>query len=141
MKYRSWEGAAFVSFQILQCYPNSSVLEERDQGLLRAGPITGIAALEVTSLELFGVNQTIVTSIQVAPISYLRISVSPQIYTTGGVSLAAFPLGMSLLITVEFYNSIGEKFHAQHAQLHLSVNRSQSMAHHGYISGLVRKAI
>uniref|UniRef100_A0A8V1AEC8 Nucleoporin 210 like n=1 Tax=Gallus gallus TaxID=9031 RepID=A0A8V1AEC8_CHICK len=112
----SWlrEGAAFVSFQILQCYPNSSVLEERDQGLLRAGPITGIAALEVTSLELFGVNQTIVTSIQVAPISYLRISVSPQIYTTGGVSLAAFPLGMSLLITVEFYNSIGEKFHAQH---------------------------
>lgn len=37
--------------------------------------------------------------------------------------MAAFPLGMSLLITVEFYNSIGEKFHAQHAQLHLSVNR------------------
>ncbi|POI26619.1 hypothetical protein CIB84_009631, partial [Bambusicola thoracicus] len=120
--YTNREGAAFVSFQILQCYPNSSVLEEHDQGLLRAGPVTGIAALEVTSLELFGVNQTIVTSIQVAPISYIRINVSPQIYTTGGVSLAAFPLGMSLLITVEFYNSIGEKFHAQHAQLHLSVN-------------------
>lgn len=63
----SWlrEGAAFVSFQILQCYPNSSVLEEHDQGVLRAGPITGIAVLEVTSLELFGVNQTIITGIQV----------------------------------------------------------------------------
>uniref|UniRef100_A0A803XMP0 Nucleoporin 210 like n=1 Tax=Meleagris gallopavo TaxID=9103 RepID=A0A803XMP0_MELGA len=110
--YTNREGAALVSFRILQCYPNSSVLEERDQGLLRAGPIPGIAALEVTSLELFGVNQTMVTSIQVAPISYIRINVSPQIYTSSGVSLAAFPLGMSFLITVEFHNSIGEKFHA-----------------------------
>ncbi|XP_071883973.1 nuclear pore membrane glycoprotein 210-like [Anas platyrhynchos] len=121
--YTNREGAAFVSFQILQCYPNSSVLEEHDQGVLRAGPITGIAVLEVTSLELFGVNQTIITGIQVAPISYLRINISPKIYTAGGVSLATFPLGMSFTITVEFYNSIGEKFHAQNAQLHLSVNR------------------
>uniref|UniRef100_A0A8C9LAN5 Nucleoporin 210 like n=1 Tax=Pavo cristatus TaxID=9049 RepID=A0A8C9LAN5_PAVCR len=112
--YTNREGAAFVSFQILQCYPNSSVLEGGDQGLLRAGPIAGMAALEVTSLELFGVNQTMVTSVQVAPISYLRINVSPQIYTSSGVSLAAFPLGMSLLITVDFYTSTGEKFHAQH---------------------------
>uniref|UniRef100_A0A8V1AGD9 Nucleoporin 210 like n=1 Tax=Gallus gallus TaxID=9031 RepID=A0A8V1AGD9_CHICK len=140
--YTNREGAAFVSFQILQCYPNSSVLEERDQGLLRAGPITGIAALEVTSLELFGVNQTIV-----APISYLRISVSPQIYTTGGVSLAAFPLGMSLLITVEFYNSIGEKFHAQHAQLHLSVNRDDLLLirpankNHSYVAQAVSRGV
>ncbi|XP_068518769.1 nuclear pore membrane glycoprotein 210-like [Anas acuta] len=121
--YTNREGAAFVSFQILQCYPNSSVLEEHDQGVLRAGPITGIAVLEVTSLELFGVNQTIITGIQVAPISYLRINISPKIYTAGGLSLATFPLGMSFTITVEFYNSIGEKFHAQNAQLHLSVNR------------------
>uniref|UniRef100_A0A8B9DP18 Nucleoporin 210 like n=1 Tax=Anser cygnoides TaxID=8845 RepID=A0A8B9DP18_ANSCY len=111
--YTNREGAAFVSFQILQCYPNSSILEEHDQGVLRAGPITGIAVLEVTSLELFGVNQTTVTGIQVAPISYLRINISPKIYTAGGMSLATFPLGMSLTITVEFYNSIGEKFHAQ----------------------------
>ncbi|NWZ28752.1 P210L protein, partial [Asarcornis scutulata] len=121
--YTNREGAAFVSFQILQCHPNSSVLEEHDQGVLRAGPITGIAVLEVTSLELFGVNQTIITGIQVAPISYLRINISPKIYTAGGMPLATFPLGMSFTITVEFYNSIGEKFHAQNAQLHLSVNR------------------
>ncbi|KAI6072959.1 Nuclear pore membrane glycoprotein 210-like protein [Aix galericulata] len=121
--YTNRQGAAFVSFQILQCYPNSSVLEEHDQGVLRAGAITGIAVLEVTSLELFGVNQTIITGIQVAPISYLRINISPKIYTAGGMPLATFPLGMSFTITVEFYNSIGEKFHAQNAQLHLSVNR------------------
>ncbi|XP_015740000.1 nuclear pore membrane glycoprotein 210-like isoform X2 [Coturnix japonica] len=145
--YTNREGAASVSFQILQCYPNSSVLEERDQGLLRAGPISGIAALEVTSVEQFGVNQTIITSIQIAPISYLRINVSPQIYTSSGISLAAFPLGMSLLITVEFYNSIGEKFHAQHAQLHLSVNRDDLLLirpankNHTYVAQAVSRGV
>uniref|UniRef100_G1NKA3 Nucleoporin 210 like n=1 Tax=Meleagris gallopavo TaxID=9103 RepID=G1NKA3_MELGA len=146
--YTNREGAALVSFRILQCYPNSSVLEERDQGLLRAGPIPGIAALEVTSLELFGVNQTMVTSIQVAPISYIRINVSPQIYTSSGVSLAAFPLGMSFLITVEFHNSIGEKFHAQHAQLHLSVNRYDDLLlirpankNHTYVAQAVSRGV
>ena len=54
------EGAASVSFQVLHCYPSSSVLEEHDQGHLRAGAITGIAVLEVTSWEVFGVRQTIV---------------------------------------------------------------------------------
>ncbi|XP_040395132.1 nuclear pore membrane glycoprotein 210-like isoform X2 [Cygnus olor] len=145
--YTNREGAAFVSFQILQCYPNSSILEEHDQGVLRAGPITGIAVLEVTSLELFGVNQTTVTGIRVAPISYLRINISPKIYTAGGMSLATFPLGMSLTITVEFYNSIGEKFHAQNAQLRLSVNRDDLLLirsankNHTYIAQAVNRGV
>ncbi|NXA43132.1 P210L protein, partial [Eudromia elegans] len=117
------EGAAFVSTQILQCYPNSSVLEGHDQGLLRAGAITGTAVLEVTSLELFGINQTVITGVQVAPVTYLRISISPKLYTSNGVALHALPLGMSLTLTVQFYNYIGEKFHAQNTQLYLALNR------------------
>uniref|UniRef100_A0A8B9PCL5 Nucleoporin 210 like n=1 Tax=Apteryx owenii TaxID=8824 RepID=A0A8B9PCL5_APTOW len=117
------EGAAFVSTRILQCYPNSSVLEGHDQGLLRAGAVTGAAVLEVTSLELFGINQTVIAGVQVAPVSYLRINASPKLYTTSSVSLVALPLGMSLTLTVQFYNNIGEKFHAQNTQLYLAVNR------------------
>ncbi|XP_075763430.1 nuclear pore membrane glycoprotein 210-like isoform X2 [Pelodiscus sinensis] len=117
------EGAALVSSQILQCFPNSSVIEEHGQGLLRAGPVTGTAVLEVTSLELFGVNQTILTGVRVAPVSYLRISTSPQLYTTSSTSLMAFPLGMALTLTVQFYDNIGEKFHAQNTQLYLALNR------------------
>ncbi|NXK46489.1 P210L protein, partial [Chauna torquata] len=145
--YANRERAASVSFRILQCYPNSSVLEEHDQGLLRAGPITGIAVLEVTSLELFGVNQTIIMGIQVAPISYLRINVSPKIYTAGGMSLVTFPLGMSLTFTVEFYNNVGEKFHAQNTQLHLSVNRDDLLLirpankNHTYVAQAVNRGV
>ncbi|XP_074836605.1 nuclear pore membrane glycoprotein 210-like isoform X2 [Carettochelys insculpta] len=121
--YTNREGAALVSSRILQCFPNSSVIEERGQGLLRAGAITGTAVIEVTSLELFGVNQTIITGVRVAPVSYLRISTSPQLYTTSSTSLMAFPLGMALTLTVQFYDNTGEKFHAQNTQLYLALNR------------------
>uniref|UniRef100_A0A7M4E290 Nucleoporin 210 like n=1 Tax=Crocodylus porosus TaxID=8502 RepID=A0A7M4E290_CROPO len=121
----SWsrEGAAFVSSQILKCNPNSSVIEDHGQGLLRAGAITGTAVLEVTCMELFGVNQTVITGVQVAPVSYMKISTSPKLYTTGSMPLVAFPIGMALTLTIQFYNNIGEKFHAQNTQLYLALNR------------------
>ncbi|XP_055978776.1 nuclear pore membrane glycoprotein 210-like [Sorex fumeus] len=117
------EGAAFVSSRVLKCFPNSSVIEEDGQGLLKAGSIAGTAVLEVTSIEPFGVNQTTITGVQVAPVTYLRMSSQPKLYTTQGRSLSAFPLGMSLTFTVQFYNSIGEKFHTHNTQLYLALNR------------------
>ncbi|XP_015668822.1 nuclear pore membrane glycoprotein 210-like [Protobothrops mucrosquamatus] len=117
------DGAAFVSTQILQCFPNSSVIEEDGQGLLKAGAVTGTAVLEVTSLELFGVNQTVITGVRVAPVSYLQLSSTPKLYTASRAPLPAFPLGMALTLTVRFFDSAGVKFHAQNTQLHLALNR------------------
>nr|XP_060613914.1 nuclear pore membrane glycoprotein 210-like [Anolis sagrei ordinatus] len=117
------EGAAVVSTQLLQCFPNSSVIEESRQGLLRAGSVTGTAVLEVTALEPIGVNQTIITGVRVAPVSYLRVSSSPRLFSTGPGPLRAFPPGMSLTLRVQFYDSTGERFHAQSSQLHLALNR------------------
>nr|XP_035135834.2 nuclear pore membrane glycoprotein 210-like isoform X3 [Callithrix jacchus] len=117
------EGAAFVSSRVLKCLPNSSVIEEDGEGLLKAGSIAGTAVLEVTSIEPFGVNQTTITGVQVAPVTYLRVSSQPKLYTAQGRILSAFPLGMSLTFTVQFYNSIGEKFHTHNTQLYLALNR------------------
>ncbi|XP_043424444.1 nuclear pore membrane glycoprotein 210-like isoform X4 [Prionailurus bengalensis] len=117
------EGAAFVSSRVLRCFPNSSVIEEDGEGLLKAGSIAGTAVLEVTSVEPFGVNQTTITGVQVAPVTYLRMSSRPVLYTARGRTLAAFPVGVSLAFTVQFYNSIGEKFHTHNTQLHLALNR------------------
>uniref|UniRef100_A0A2K5EI71 Nucleoporin 210 like n=1 Tax=Aotus nancymaae TaxID=37293 RepID=A0A2K5EI71_AOTNA len=117
------EGAAFVSSRVLKCFPNSSVIEEDGEGLLKAGSIAGTAVLEVTSIEPFGVNQTTITGVQVAPVTYLRVSSQPKLYTAQGRILSAFPLGMSLTFTVQFYNSIGEKFYTQNTQLYLALNR------------------
>ncbi|XP_036713739.1 nuclear pore membrane glycoprotein 210-like [Balaenoptera musculus] len=116
-------GAAFVSSRVLKCFPNSSVIEEDGEGLLKAGSIAGTAVLEVTSIEPFGVNQTTITGVQVAPVTYLRMSSHPKLYTAQGRTLSAFPLGMSLTFIVQFYNSIGEKFHTHNTQLSLALNR------------------
>ncbi|XP_037589016.1 nuclear pore membrane glycoprotein 210-like [Cebus imitator] len=121
--YTNREGAAFVSSRVLKCFPNSSVIEEDGEGLLKAGSIAGTAVLEVTSIEPFGVNQTTITGVQVAPVTYLRVSSQPKLYTAQGRILSAFPLGMSLTFTVQFYNSIGEKFHTHNTQLYLALNR------------------
>ncbi|KAM7318407.1 hypothetical protein ACRRTK_023144 [Alexandromys fortis] len=117
------EGAAFVSSRVLKCFPNSSVIEEEGQGLLRSGSIAGTAVLEVTSIEPFGVNQTTITGVQVAPVTYLRMSSYPKLYTGQGRTLSAFPLGMSLTFIVEFYNNIGEKFHTHNTRLYMALNR------------------
>ncbi|KAK2494640.1 hypothetical protein MC885_003007 [Smutsia gigantea] len=117
------EGAAFVSSRVLKCFPNSSVIEEDGEGLLKAGSIAGTAALEVTSIEPFGVNQTTITAVQVAPVTYLRMSSQPRLYTARGRTLSAFPLGMSLTFVVQFYSNIGEKFHTHNTQLYLALNR------------------
>lgn len=55
-----------MSSRVLKCFPNSSVIEEDGQGLLRSGSIAGTAVLEVTSVEPFGVNQTTITGVQVS---------------------------------------------------------------------------
>ena len=60
---------------------------------------------------------------QVAPVTYLRMSSHPKLYTAQGRTLSAFPLGMSLTFIVQFYNSIGEKFHTHNTQLSLALNR------------------
>uniref|UniRef100_A0A452SH84 Nucleoporin 210 like n=1 Tax=Ursus americanus TaxID=9643 RepID=A0A452SH84_URSAM len=117
------EGAAFVSSRVLKCFPNSSVIEDDGEGLLKAGSIAGTAVLEVTSIEPFGVNQTTITGVQVAPVTYLRMSSQPKLYAAPGRTLPAFPVGMSLTFVVQFYNSIGEKFHTHNTQLHLALNR------------------
>ncbi|KAM6218828.1 nuclear pore membrane glycoprotein 210-like [Rhynchocyon petersi] len=117
------EGAAFVRSRVLKCFPNSSVIEEDGEGLLKAGSIAGTAVLEVTSMEPFGINQTTIMGVQVAPVTYLRMSSQPTLYTVPGRTLSAFPLGMSLTFIVQFYSSIGEKFHTHNTRLYLALNR------------------
>lgn len=68
-------------------------------------------------------DQEVLSPIQVAPVTYLSVSSQPKLYTAQGRTLSAFPLGMSLTFTVQFYNSIGEKFHTHNTQLYLALNR------------------
>ncbi|XP_067865995.1 nuclear pore membrane glycoprotein 210-like [Heterodontus francisci] len=117
------DGKAFVSYEVRKCPHNKSVIMEDGHGVLTSGPRTGSSALTVTSLEYFGLNQTIVTGVRVAPVAYLSINTSPKLYIAKNEELAALPLGMTLTFTVNFFDLSGNQFHAHNTELYLALNR------------------
>uniref|UniRef100_UPI00398F7D21 nuclear pore membrane glycoprotein 210-like isoform X1 n=2 Tax=Pristiophorus japonicus TaxID=55135 RepID=UPI00398F7D21 len=119
----SRDGKAFVTYEVRKCPNNKSVIMENGHGFLTSGPRTGSSALTVTSLEYFGLNQTIVTGVRVAPVAYLDIVTSPMLYVAKNEELAALPLGMTLTFTVNFYDLSGNQFHAHNTELYLALNR------------------
>lgn len=64
------------------------------------------------------------SSPQVLPVSYVRFSASPVLYTHTRESLEAFPLGMALTFKVHFHASTGEILHSSNSHLTFSTNRS-----------------
>ncbi|XP_045154281.1 nuclear pore membrane glycoprotein 210-like [Echinops telfairi] len=76
-----------------------------------------------SQLKLHTNSFTVSGFIHVAPVTYLRLSSQPKLYVAPGRTLSAFPLGMSLTFIVQFYSSIGEKFHTHNTHLHLALNR------------------
>ncbi|GCC24624.1 hypothetical protein chiPu_0003026 [Chiloscyllium punctatum] len=119
----SRDGKAYVNYEVRKCPHNKSVIMEDGHGVLTSGPRTGSSALTVTSLEYFGLNQTIVTGVRVAPVAYLSINTSPKLHIAKNEELAAVPLGMTLTFMVNFYDLSGEQFHAHNTELYLAVNR------------------
>ena len=75
------------------------------------------------SLQLRNVSSFFLIS-QVVPVSYVRFSTSPVLYTHTGESLKAFPLGVILTFIVHFHASTGEALHSSGTHLTFSTNRS-----------------
>ncbi|GCC21839.1 hypothetical protein chiPu_0000225 [Chiloscyllium punctatum] len=75
------DGVASLSYRVQDSLEKTPVVQMGENGLLTSGPITGISTIEVISEEQFGINQTIIVAVKVAPVSYLRIHTSPVIHT------------------------------------------------------------
>ncbi|MBN3325349.1 PO210 protein, partial [Atractosteus spatula] len=117
------DGVGVLTYRVLDC-PDKAVLVQVDEkGLLSSGSLTGTASLEVNSQETFGVNQTIIVAVKVVPVSFLRLSTSPVLYTANKETLSALPLGTTLTFTVHFHDSSGDVFHAQNSLLTFATNR------------------
>ncbi|XP_037539895.1 nuclear pore membrane glycoprotein 210 [Nematolebias whitei] len=117
------DGVGALSYRMLDCPDQVIVAQVDDKGFLSAGSLTGISSLLITSHETFGVNQTLILTVKVVPVSYVRFSTSPVLYTHTREGLAAFPLGILLTFTVHFHASTGEAIHSSNAHLTFSTNR------------------
>ncbi|KAG7228133.1 hypothetical protein INR49_013416 [Caranx melampygus] len=117
------DGVGALSYQMLD-FPDQAVIAQvDDKGFLFSGSLTGISSLLITSQETFGVNQTLILAVKVVPVSYLRFSISPALYTHTREKLKAFPLGIVLTFTVHFHASTGEVLHSSNSHLTFSTNR------------------
>ncbi|KAM3914823.1 nuclear pore membrane glycoprotein 210 [Leptodactylus fuscus] len=115
--------ATTVNYRILDGPNKRPVVQVDSNGLLTSGSLTGVSTIEINSREPFGINQTIIVSVKVSPISYMRIVTSPAIHTGSGHLLSAIPLGATLRFSARFHDNTGEMFHAQNSILNFAINR------------------
>ncbi|XP_076022576.1 nuclear pore membrane glycoprotein 210 [Genypterus blacodes] len=114
------DGMGVLSYQMLD---QVVIAQVDDNGLLSSGSLTGSSSLLVTSLETFGVNQTLIIAVKVVPVSYMRFSTSPALHTAARETVSAFPLGIVLTFTVHFHANTGERLHSSNSLLSFSINR------------------
>ncbi|XP_073327221.1 nuclear pore membrane glycoprotein 210 [Pagrus major] len=117
------DGLGALSYRMLDCPDQVVIAQVDDKGSLFSGSLTGISSLLITSQETFGVNQTLILAVKVVPVSYVRFSTSPVLYTHTRESLKAFPLGVVLTFNVHFHASTGEALHSSNSDLTFSTNR------------------
>lgn len=117
------DGVGVVSYRMLDCPDQVVVAQVDDKGFLSSGSLTGTSSLLISSQETFGVNQTLILAVKVLPVSYVRFSTAPVLYTHSKESLKAFPLGIVLTFSVHFHASTGETLHSSNTQLTFATNR------------------
>uniref|UniRef100_A0A8B9GDA2 Nucleoporin 210 n=1 Tax=Amazona collaria TaxID=241587 RepID=A0A8B9GDA2_9PSIT len=114
---------ASLSYRVLDGPEQVPVVKIDETGFLNSGSLIGSSTIEVISQESFGINQTIVATVKVCPISYLRISMSPVLHTQSREALLALPLGVTLTFTVHFHDNSGDTFHSHNSVLNFATNR------------------
>ncbi|KAM7132898.1 nuclear pore membrane glycoprotein 210 isoform 2-T2 [Molossus nigricans] len=119
------DGTASLSYRVLSGPEKGPVVHVNEKGFLASGPTVGTSTVEVTAQEPFGANQTIIVAVKVAPVSYLRISMSPALRTQNNEALVALPLGMTVTFTAHFHDSSGDVFHAHSSILSFAANRDE----------------
>uniref|UniRef100_A0A672U212 Nucleoporin 210 n=1 Tax=Strigops habroptila TaxID=2489341 RepID=A0A672U212_STRHB len=114
---------ASLSYRVLDGPDKVPVVKIDETGFLNSGSLIGSSTIEVISQESFGINQTVVATVKVCPISYLRISMSPVLHTQNKEVLLALPLGVTLTFTVHFHDNSGDTFHSHNSVLNFATNR------------------
>uniref|UniRef100_A0A4W5K7T4 Uncharacterized protein n=1 Tax=Hucho hucho TaxID=62062 RepID=A0A4W5K7T4_9TELE len=112
-----------VRYALCQCVKGEGLVTVDSQGVLRAGPDTGSALLEVIAMETCGVNQTLLISVRVSPVWFVRLFSVSSLYSVGGGGLPAFPLGWTIRVRALCYDNLGQQFNAHNTLTHITTNR------------------
>uniref|UniRef100_A0A8C4QW47 BIG2 domain-containing protein n=2 Tax=Eptatretus burgeri TaxID=7764 RepID=A0A8C4QW47_EPTBU len=117
------DGRAIMSYRLLETSDNVSGVTVSDGGEISAGPTTGLATLHVTAQEHYGLKQTTILGIQVAPVAFIRVRLGSVLHTATNEPLEFFPLGAEIPLTVDFHDNMGDRFHVASVSLQTACNR------------------
>ncbi|KAL7886679.1 hypothetical protein AOLI_G00044000 [Acnodon oligacanthus] len=116
-----------VRYSLCQCVSGAGLVTIDDKGVLRAGPDTGVALLEVIAMEECGINQTLLITVKVSAVWFVRAVSESSLHSEGDRALPAFPLGWRIRITALYYDNLGQRFHAHNTLTHITTNRDDLM--------------
>uniref|UniRef100_UPI00358FE42E nuclear pore membrane glycoprotein 210 n=1 Tax=Myxine glutinosa TaxID=7769 RepID=UPI00358FE42E len=117
------DGRAIMSYRLLETSDNVSGVTLGDGGEISAGPTTGLATLHVTAREHYGLKQTAIFGIQVAPVAFIRARLGSVLHKVTNEALEFFPLGADIPLTVDFHDNVGDRFHVASVAVQTACNR------------------
>ncbi|ROL47864.1 Nuclear pore membrane glycoprotein 210-like [Anabarilius grahami] len=112
-----------VRYTLSRCVSGAGLVTVDNQGVLRTGPDTGVALLEVFAMDICGINQTLLISVKVSTVWFVRVLTVSSVNSDGERAFPAFPLGWSIHIKVLYYDSMGQQFHSHNMQTLVTTNR------------------
>ncbi|XP_029168707.1 nuclear pore membrane glycoprotein 210 [Nylanderia fulva] len=94
-------------------------------GVVRSGEILGRdTIITVTNTEAYNLRQSLRVLVEVKPIHYMMLSFKSKLRIRHGEELNMLPKGMKLEYVVEYYDNVGNKFHAAEADVKATLNRA-----------------
>ncbi|XP_072752648.1 nuclear pore membrane glycoprotein 210 [Anoplolepis gracilipes] len=102
----------------------SSVTVDKN-GIVRSGENFGRDTIvTVTNTEAYSLRQSLTVLVEVKPIHYMMLSLKSKLRIRNGEELNMLPKGMKLEYIVEYYDNVGNKFHAANANVKATLNRA-----------------
>ncbi|KTF73112.1 hypothetical protein cypCar_00032009 [Cyprinus carpio] len=112
-----------VHYTFSRCVSGAGLVTIDNEGVLKTGPDTGLAVLEVYAMDICGINQTLLISVEVSTAWFVRILTVSSVNSDSDRALPAFPLGWSIRIRALYYDNMGRQFQSHNIQTLVTANR------------------
>lgn len=94
-------------------------------GVVRSGENLGRETIiTVTNTEAYSLRQSLTVLVEVKPIHYMMLSLKSKLRIRNGEELNMLPKGMKLEYIVEYYDNVGNRFHAAEVNVKATLNRA-----------------
>lgn len=93
-------------------------------GIVRSGENIGQTVISVTNTEAYSLKQSLTVVVDVKPIHYMMLSLKSKLRIRSGEELNMLPKGMELDFVVDYYDNVGNKFHAAETTVKTMLNRA-----------------